>query len=579
MSQIRRFFTEGIGTLLHQRAWDSSERALKEYYENQTRPSLSKDLVDALGKLNGDTDHDHPRRIFQQHAIAKDDCLLQWDEDCFKKWIIALERPAPLSAFLPTLWRVFVYFAGYPWMENMPTYPERLGSHRQHIDEDGFILAYNLLPLRGVELVGNIEKSWAAKYPRFASLMFNSIGTFSVAEEEQSEGFNNESWIEIMEKQLIDAITLTRPEPYISVVAHGEDMKQVARRLLLSAEPCQEMGYPRALSSLDLQTLLQLFLLLRINNTPWRRSLICYTNVKRCGDIEKPFFVHDDETVSHSVRLAKALIQHTLGDAQSISWKSFKEFCSAYPNILLRFYELWTSICLSDPLESPTPDLFHRLPNSIAQTLSLIGPVDFDSLVPGGSPFNEDERQLQLDMQNAIQVFDTTFTPGPDVGKLVERLSKADLFHILVISTTRESIDKGSASPSVADSSEHLFTLFTSTSGKEIMLEGTPGCTNYSWRYGSVQLLPKISCSGTGGLAASFVDGTTFMLSPHNQRDSESRHDSRSFTVDLKNVTMVVEKTGSPLLQLKLDCLKCFQMPGAAATFTKSSDTLILIHK
>jgi len=197
--------------------------------------------------------------------------------------------------------------------------------------------------------------------------------------------------------------------------------------------------------------------------------------------------------------------------------------------------------------------------------------VDLDSLVPGGSPFNEDERQLQLDMQNAIQVADTASTPALDVGKLVERITKADLFHILVVSTTGETQEQGSASPGSTDTSERLFTLFTSTSGKEIMFEGTPGCTNYVWRYGSVQLLPQISTSRTGGLTASFLDDTTFKLFPHNQSDSGSRHDSISFTVDLKNGIVVVEETGRPLLRLKLDSLKCFQMPGTAATFTKSS--------
>ncbi|KAH9218609.1 hypothetical protein DL95DRAFT_385278, partial [Leptodontidium sp. 2 PMI_412] len=287
------------------------------------------------------------------------------------------ERAAALGAFIPTLWRVFVYFAGYPWIENMPTDSGRPESYHEHIDEDGFILAYNLLPLRGVELVGRIEKSWAAKYPRLASLMFNSLGTFSAEEEEQSREFNTTGRMETIEKQLIDVITLTRPEPYISVVSHEEDLKQVARRLLLNAAPRQEKISSIALLRLDLQILLQLVLLLRINNTSWRCGLIYYMDVKRSGDIERPFFVNSGEEASYSARLAKALIQYTLKDAQSISWKYFEEFCRACPNILLRFYELWTSICLSTPLESPTSNFGHLIPNSIVQALSLIGPVDF----------------------------------------------------------------------------------------------------------------------------------------------------------------------------------------------------------
>ncbi|PVH83797.1 hypothetical protein DL98DRAFT_569521 [Cadophora sp. DSE1049] len=460
---------------------------------------------------------------------------------------MTIERPATLSAFVPTLWRVFVYFAEYPWMENMPTGAEQRRSHHHHIDEQRFILAYNLLPLRGVELLGSIEKSWAAKHPRLTSLMFNSLGNFCAEEEEHSEGLNSADWIETVEKQLggrnhshatravyFSCFSWRRPK------ASGQ--KAASDRLALSRK-----GSSLALSTLDLQTLLQLILLLRIDNAPWRRGLIYYMDVKRCGDIERPFFVHGGEEVLYSARLAKALIQHRLGDAHFVSWKSFEAFYSTYPNILLRFYELWTSICLANPLGSPTTELDHLLSNSIVQSLSLIGPVDLDSLVPGGSPFNEDERQLRLDMQNAIQVASSASIPTPDVGKLVERPNKAELFHIIVVSTTGESQEQGIAGPGSIDTSERLFTLFTSTAGKEIMFEGTPGCTNYSWRYGSVQLLPQISTSRTGGPTAGFLDDNTFKLFPHNQSDSGSRHQPANFTFDIKNGTVVVDETGGPL--------------------------------
>jgi hypothetical protein len=212
------------------------------------------------------------------------------------------------------------------------------------------------------------------------------------------------------------------------------------------------------------------------------------------------------------------------------------------------------------PPSSPPQNLDSGLPNCVVQSLSLIGPVEFDSLLPGGSPFNEDERQLQLDLQNATLVTDSTSTPALDESMLIERLTNIDWFHILILST-EETPETGST-----ESTERLITLFTSPPGKQMWFEESLGCTRYTWRYGFVQLLPHISTSQTGGLSASFQHDAIKLL-PH----SDSSHESSIVTVDLRNGTVIVEWTGSPLLRLKLKSLKCFQMPGTAATFTKSS--------
>jgi len=141
------------------------------------------------------------------------------------------------------------------------------------------------------------------------------------------------------------------------------------------------------------------------------------------------------------------------------------------PNIVLRFYELWTAICVVHPPNSSPQNLDSGLSNCVVQSLSLIGPVEFDSLVPGGSPFNEDERQLQLDLQNATLVADSTSTPALDASRLVERLTNIDWFHILILST-EETPETGST-----ESTERLITLFTSPPGKEMWFEDSPGGT------------------------------------------------------------------------------------------------------
>lgn len=180
--------------------------------------------------------------------------------------------------------------------------------------------------------------------------------------------------------------------------------------------------------------------------------------------------------------------------------------------------------------------------------------------MPGGSPFNEDERQLQLDLQNATLVADSILTPALDESRLVERLTNVNWFHILILST-EEAHETAST-----ESTERLITLFTSPHDKQIWFENTPGFTMYAWRYGLVQLLPYILTSQTGGLSASFQHDT-IKLSPY----SDPSHESSSVTVDLRNGTVIVEWADSPLLLLKLKSLKCYQMPGTARKFTKSS--------
>jgi hypothetical protein len=50
-----------------------------------------------------------------------------------------------ISIFIPTLWRVFVYFARSPFTELTFTDCEGLTPQHQYIDEDGFVRAYSLL--------------------------------------------------------------------------------------------------------------------------------------------------------------------------------------------------------------------------------------------------------------------------------------------------------------------------------------------------------------------------------------------------------------------------------------------------
>jgi hypothetical protein len=157
-------------------------------------------------------------------------------------------------------------------------------------------------------------------------------------------------------------------------------------------------------------------------------------------------------------------------------------------------------------------------------------------------------------------VADSISTPALDESRLVERFTNDGWFHILILST-EEAHETASK-----ECTERLFTLFTSPHDNQMFFENSPGCTTYVWRYGLIQLLPHILKSQTGGLSASFQHDA-MKFSPH----SDPSHESSSVTVDLRNGTVIVEWTNSPLLRLKLKSLKCYQLPGTAVKVRRSS--------
>ena len=194
----------------------------------------------------------------------------------------------------------------------------------------------------------------------------------------------------------------------------------------------------------------------------------------------------------------------------------------------------------------------------MAQLLSVISPAEFDRSVPVG--WNEDNRQLQLDLQNATLVADSTSGVALDESWLVAELSNDQRFHVLLISA--EELHDTSADK---ENYERLIALFTSPQDNQIPFWNCPGCPSYVWRYGFIQLLPHILTSQSGGLSATIEDDA-IRFSPHQQLNDQSN----SVLVDLRNGTVVVECVDSPVLRLNLKSLKCYKMPGTAVTIHKS---------
>ena len=174
--------------------------------------------------------------------------------------------------------------------------------------------------------------------------------------------------------------------------------------------------------------------------------------------------------------------------------------------------------------------------------------------------WHEDERQLQLDFQNATLEADSTSLAALDASSLVENLSDDQRFHVLLISA--EEVHDSAAG---TENTERLLALFTSPRDNQIPFWDCPGCPSYVWRYGFVQLLPHMITSPTGGLNASFQDGI-LRFSPHHES-----YETNSVTVDLKSGVVAINWVDSPTLRLRLKSLKCYRMPGSAAKIEKSS--------
>jgi hypothetical protein len=129
-----------------------SEKSIKQYYEDVNRSTLSKELLEVLGRLVDN--HEHLRDIFKKEAVTDKEGVLILDEDSFNKWVTTnqpLSVISRFSTFIPTLWRVFLYFAGFPFPELILNGSEGPTLQYQCIDEGGFVRAYSLLALRGVE--------------------------------------------------------------------------------------------------------------------------------------------------------------------------------------------------------------------------------------------------------------------------------------------------------------------------------------------------------------------------------------------------------------------------------------------
>jgi hypothetical protein len=332
MSQSWRNILAPAGVWIHQRLTASSEKTIEQYYEDLTKSKLSTDLIVSLEKL--ESSQQHLRAIFKKYSVSDRDGKPHWQQDRFKQWMTRNQPHQVINAFIPKLWHIFVYFAGFPFTERILCDSE---TSDQCITEDGFVQAYILLSLRGVEILGNtkdgwtpkgaVENTWSQKSPRLVTLLFDGLKE----EDQRSQGLINRDPANHAEEQLMNAIVLTQPAPHMAGLSFEKDLRGAARRLLMdNVAPSYNKPASLAVPRDDLHTFIQLSLLLRLSDSPWKRGLILHDTTRICGDIEHLGLVTDEEEITLSIRLSRAITKHGLGDVASISRQSFDSFCEVY---------------------------------------------------------------------------------------------------------------------------------------------------------------------------------------------------------------------------------------------------------
>ena len=328
-----------VGVWIHQRLTNASQQTIEQYYQGLSGPKLSDDLIEALEALLGR--QEHLRATFKQDAGPDQDGILHWEEDNFRKWATSNQSLSAFGAFIPRLWHAFVYFAEFPFAEPML---RRSDAADRRVTEGGFVQAYILLALRGIELLGNtkagwtaegtVENSWSQKYTRLLAGLFDGLKIAAPEQEEPSQGFVNRDATAHAEGQLMDAIVLAQPVPHMTGLSFDEALRGVATRLLIDNVAVNYHKPPFwAVPKNDLQTLIQLILLLRLGDTPWRPGSILHQTTRMSGDVESLALVTEDEEIRLSARLSDAFTTSKLGVVNSVTRAALETMCAAYVGI------------------------------------------------------------------------------------------------------------------------------------------------------------------------------------------------------------------------------------------------------
>jgi hypothetical protein len=333
----------------------SAERATRRYLEDLNSAScvnrLDKALSQLLDGING------IEKNFSNYATTNSSGKRVWNRGSFARYINSRlpENPA-VTTCVPLLWRILCTGAYFPFSAPT-TVPDQVSgqSNGPEVDLKALRRAFAFLVLRGYDLFGaksdgrpfptTTEKCYADKVPRLTRIIFRSLSTPSPQPAAQSQVLQ-----ELLQLQdFKDTIAFT--QPIINENLHhgqatvaDEEFEAAAHRLLRADHERFIVGGSLcALSKADLRSLIQLFLLQRIEGRRWRNGLSYHDMYQRSGDILFSHFILGPDEISRASEFASAFLASQFHDSEdSVTWEAFNAWCSECVSISRRFLQQHT---------------------------------------------------------------------------------------------------------------------------------------------------------------------------------------------------------------------------------------------
>ncbi|RDW69558.1 hypothetical protein BP6252_08578 [Coleophoma cylindrospora] len=567
-----RLLTPLIG---HSKA--SAERATRRYLEDINSDSCLNHLDKALNQLLDGIDD--VEKIFSNYATTNPSRKRVWNRDSFARYINArLPENQAVTTCVPLLWCTFSTGAYFPF--SAP-------SNESEIDVKAFRRAFAFIVSRGYELLGAksdgqpfstiTEESYTDKGPRLTRIVFRSLSTPQSGTESQDP---QES---LQLQDVKDTIAFTQPIMIENMhhgratVADGEFEAAAHRLLLADHKQSTVRGSSTAVSKADLQNLIQLFLLQRVEDRRWKSGLSYHDIYQRSGDIMFSRFISGLDEVSRASELASAFLTHQFpGSDDYVTWEQFKACCSECPSFIFSFFQLWASIFIPPTApRAPRAEGESTLSISTTNILSFLNVAHFLSGNKPNYRFHQNEFHFQLDLQASTLVANIATTPELSVEELHKIIAAQDWFHVMLI--------RGEDLKVEGKSSSRLIVAFTSPPEKEMWRAEGKRLMQYVWRTSVVQLEPDLAVADSGGMSASVV-GEALELQSHSGAVKEST----SMKVDLAERIVDVKGLGTRLaenaenknavgfseatstLVMRLTDLKCYRMPGVSSKITRS---------
>ncbi|KAJ5966675.1 hypothetical protein N7501_002923 [Penicillium viridicatum] len=534
----------------------SAERATRRYLEDINSASCLIHLDKALGQLlDGVKDAE---KTFSNYATTDPSGKLMWNRDSFARYIDARLPENPTVAIcVPLLWCTFSIGAF-------------LGTVKRTRNR------YQSEPSQMAGLFPQSQKGFTPiKVPRLARIVFRSLST-----PWPQSGTQSQDPQELLQLQDIkDTIAFTQPIINEDIrygratVADGEFEAAAYRLLLADSKQLTVRGSCIAVSKADLQILIQLFLLQRVEDRRWRAGLSYRNMYQRSGDIMFSRLISDPDEVSRASELVSAFLAYQFpGTDDYMTWEQFKAFCLEVPSFIFSFFQLWATIFTPTTVPQALRDKGKS--SLLIGTTNILSFLNVGHFLSGKLPdyrFRQNESLFQLDLQAFTLVANLATTPELSVGKLHNIIAAQDWFHVMLI--------RGEDLKVEGRSSSRLIVAFTSPPEKEMWRPERKRSMQYFWRTSVIQFEPDLAVADSGGMSAS-VMGEVLKLRSHGGGEEDTmKVDLAGKTVNVTLGTGLAEKAESKNVELseatstlviRLTDLKCYRMPGMSSKITSS---------